>query len=65
MTICPAADLLPLGLCQVIQLNYAYGCKPIKQAADGGLASLVLAAADGAAAELTDPDEYKVLLRVA
>ena len=50
---------------QVIQLEYAYGCKPIRQAPDGGFASLVLAAADGAAAELTDPDEYRVLLTAA
>lgn len=49
----------------VVQLEYAYGTKPIKQAASGGLESLVIAAADGEQAELTDPDEYKVLLTAA
>lgn len=46
----------------VLQLTYAYGCRPIAQPADGALASLVLAAADGTASELADPDGYKVLL---
>ena len=57
----PRGPLLPSSD-PVIQLCYAYGCKPIQQAADGGLASFCFAASDGAAAELTDPDDYKVLL---
>ena len=48
---------------QVLQLEYAYGCKPIKQKADA--ASLVIAAADGEHAELTDPDDYSVLFTAA
>ena len=54
---------LPPSSAPVLQLTYNYNCKPIEQAADGGLGVLVLAAADGAdAAELSDPDAYKVVL---
>ena len=53
---------LPPASEPVIQIYYKYSCKKIKQPADGSLASLVLAAADGESAELTDPDGYTVLL---
>ena len=53
---------LPPSNAPVLQLTYNYNCAPIQQA-DGGLGSLVLAAADGAAAaELRDPEGYKVVL---
>ena len=46
----------------VLQLTYNYNCAPIRQA-EGGLSTIVLAAADDAdAAELSDPDAYKVVL---
>ena len=53
---------LPPASEPVIQIYYKYSCKKIKQPEDGSLASLVLAAADGESAELTDPDGYTVLL---
>ena len=46
----------------MIQLCYNYGCKKIQQPSDGDIVNLVLAAATGEAAELSDPDEYKVVL---
>lgn len=47
----------------VIQLVYSYGCKPIRPDSDHGLSSICLSTAEGAAAEeLTDPDEYRVVL---
>ena len=57
----PRGPMPPAACHPVIQLTYDYGCKPIKQA-EGGMASFVLAAADGAAEELKDPDAYPVLL---
>ena len=53
---------LPPSSAPVLQLYYSYGCKPYNGAADGGVASVVLSAADGAASELADPDSYKVSL---
>ena len=52
----PRGHVAPLSA-PVLQLEYAYGCKPIKQKP---LATLVIAAADGEHAELTDPDDYSV-----
>ena len=63
VTVGPRGSLPPTSA-PVLQLHYAYGCKPIKQPTDEAAPRVVVAAAEGAEpAELTDPDAYQVLLR--
>ena len=46
----------------MLQLDYVYGCSPVKQPASDYAPVFVLAAVDGDATELQDPDAYKIEL---
>jgi len=49
------------SIAPVVQLTYVYGCSPVRHAT-GGLRAIVLAATDGGAAELSDPEGYRFVL---
>ena len=53
---------LPPSSTPVVQLTYHYGCRPVRQAANGLRAIVLAAGEDGGASELRDPDDYPIVL---